>query len=53
MHIVQERLEQACSNLRVLKITDSGALSHVQLSGALHLYEWKQGRRHDPCSFAR
>ena len=39
MHRVQERLEQFCSELPGLKIIDSGAVSHVQLSRMLDPHE--------------
>ena len=38
MHRMQERLEQFCSELPGLKIIDSGAVFHVQLSGTLDPY---------------
>ena len=41
MHRVQGRLEQFCSELPGLKIIDSAAVSHVQLSGTLDPHEGK------------
>ena len=43
MHRVQERLEQFCFELPGLKIIDSGAVSHVQLSGTLRRTKGKRG----------
>lgn len=37
--MVQERLEQFCSELPGMKIIDSGAASHVQPSATLHPHE--------------
>lgn len=37
--MVQERLDQLCSELPGLKIIDSGAVAHVQPSGTLHPHE--------------
>lgn len=36
MHIVQERLEQSCSELPGLKLIDSAAVPHAHPSATVH-----------------